>query len=127
MQRLLRKGMAFVDGDARYFVRGVTYGPFRPASGVDPFPSPPVADDDFRHMRELGVNTVRVYHVPPPWLMELAAERDLRMLVGIPWPSHLRFLDSSSSRAEIRRTIRESALALRSAPNLLGILIGNEI
>jgi O-antigen biosynthesis protein len=127
MRRLLRKGMAFVDGDARYFVRGVTYGPFRPASGVDPFPSPEVAQGDFRRMRELGVNTIRVYHVPPPWLSELAAEWDLRLLVGIPWAWHLRFLDSAAHRAEIHRTIREGALALRSAPNLLGILIGNEI
>ncbi len=127
MRRLLRKGMAFVDGDARYFVRGVTYGPFRPASGVDPFPSPETAEADFRQMRELGVNTIRTYHVPPPWLAELAAERELRMLVGIPWPWHLRFLDSSTNRAEIRRTIREGALALHAAPNLLGILIANEI
>ncbi len=127
MQRLSCKGMAFVDGSARYFVRGVTYGPFRPASGADPFPAPSVAAGDFRHMRELGVNTVRVYHVPPPWLLELAAEWGLRLLVGVPWPSHLRFLDSSASRAEIRRTLREAALALRSAPNLLGVLVGNEI
>jgi O-antigen biosynthesis protein len=127
VRRLLRKGMAFMDGGARFFVRGVSYGPFRPAVGTDPFPAPEIAARDFLQMRELGVNAIRVYHVPPPWLCDLAAQLGLRILVGIPWAQHLRFLDSAETRATIRRTIREGAASLRDVPNLLGLLLGNEI
>ncbi|MGF2075338.1 hypothetical protein, partial [Enterococcus casseliflavus] len=63
----------FVDGE-KFFVKGVTYGPFKPASHGAPFPERPVMERDFARMRELGANTLRTFTVPPRWLLDLAGQ-----------------------------------------------------
>ena len=55
---------------------------------------------DFREMKNLGANVVRVYYVPPPWVLDLALEHGLRLLIDIPWPKHLCFLESEETRRE---------------------------
>ena len=76
-----RAGRAVVDGK---FIRrrgersrlfGFTYGPFRPQSGGEPFPSTEQARRDFAKMAALGANAIRTYHVPPAWLLETAGEQ----------------------------------------------------
>jgi GT2 family glycosyltransferase len=119
--------MFFMDGQRKLFVRGVSYGPFRPGATGEPFPDKDVVERDFAQLRALGANTLRIYHPPSPAMCELAAEFGLRLLVGIPWPQHLRFLDSRASREQIRREVVRTASALRTVPNLLGLLLGNEI
>jgi glycosyltransferase involved in cell wall biosynthesis len=119
--------MFFVEGPRKFCVRGVSYGPFRPNRMGDPFPEKEILERDFALLRELGANTLRVYHVPPPNVRELAASFELRLLVGVPWQQHIRFLDSREERADVRRRMREAAQALRSSQNLLALLIGNEI
>ena len=119
--------MFFVEGDRKFFARGVSYGPFSPSLG-EPFPDKALVEADFTRIRALGGNTIRVYHVPPDWLIGLAQEFGLRLLVGIPWAQHLRFLDSRSERREIQRRMRDAAHSLRHWPGgLLGFLVGNEI
>ena len=48
-------------------------------------------------------------------------------MVGIPWAQHIRFLDDRSMRDEIRTRVRDAATSLRSTPNLLSLMIGNEL
>src|SRR5689334_2081911 len=55
-----------VNGE-RFWVKGVTYGTFRPNEDGEPFPSRAQVRDDFLRMREVGVNTVRLYTTPPDW------------------------------------------------------------
>jgi glycosyltransferase involved in cell wall biosynthesis len=119
--------MFFVAGDRKFFARGVSYGPFPPNQLGEPFPEKAWVERDFALMQELGANTIRVYHVPPGWLCESAAHFGLRLLVGIPWGQHVRFLDSRSDRDEIRRRVREGVRSLCHAPNVLAFLVGNEI
>ena len=116
----------FVDGE-KFFVKGVTYGPFKPASHGAPFPERPVMERDFTLMRELGANTLRTFTVPPRWLLDLAGEYGLRVIVGIPWAEHLAFLDSSRLKSDIRRTIAEGAASCRGHAAVLACLVGNEI
>jgi glycosyltransferase involved in cell wall biosynthesis len=119
--------MFFVEGDRKFFARGVSYGPVPPTLG-EPFPEKPLVESDFAQIRALGANTIRVYHLPPDWLIGLAQEFGLRLLVGIPWAQHLRFLDLRSDRREIQRRVRDAAHALRHWPEaVLGLLVGNEI
>ncbi len=127
MKRLRQSGMFFFEGDRKFLVRGVSYGPFKPNPLGENFPDKEVVERDFESLRRLGANTVRVYDVPPTWITELAAAFDLRVLVGVPWEQHVRFLDSAHTRGEIRRRIRDAAQNLRGAANLMGILVGNEI
>jgi glycosyltransferase involved in cell wall biosynthesis len=114
-------------GAGKFFVRGVSYGPFRPNEFGEPFPEKQVVERDLALLRELGANALRVYHVPPGWLCELARTHGMRLLVGVPWPQHVRFLDSGRDSRAIRDAVREAAQGLREVPNLLALLIGNEI
>jgi GT2 family glycosyltransferase len=116
----------FVDGE-KFFVKGVTYGPFAPASHGAPFPERPVMKRDFALMREVGANTLRTFTVPPRWLLDLAGEYGLRVIVGIPWAEHVAFLDSPHLAREIRRTIAEGAKSCRGHMAVLACLVGNEI
>ena len=71
---------------------------------------------------------VRTYVVPPPWVVEQAAGAGLRLLVGIPWPSHLAFLDSREMTQEIRNTIRDAVTAMRGLDDgIFAFNLGNEI
>src|SRR5882724_2075373 len=93
-------GKAFARGDQRLRVQGVTYGPFAPNTGGEQFPVPERVADDFERMRDAGVNALRTYHVPPGWLLDLADESGLLLLIDVPWRKHLCFLDSAAARAE---------------------------
>lgn len=53
---------------ARFRARGITYGPFRPDEEETHFPVAEQVRDDFAAMTEVGINSVRVYHPPPPYL-----------------------------------------------------------
>ena len=90
--------VTFRRGDEIFRVQGVTYGPFAPAEDGTQFPSAKRVGDDFRQMGLAGINTIRVYHPPPHWLLESAEEHGLSLLIDIPWSKHLCFL--SSHRAQ---------------------------
>ena len=79
--------------DEKFWIRGVTYGTFRPDSSGKQFPPKEVVERDFRAIADAGLNAVRVYAAPPPWLMDVAAAYDLRVMIGLPWEQHITFLD----------------------------------
>lgn len=125
--RIRTRGMFLLEGEEKFFVRGVSYGPFRPNRMGDFLPEKEAVERDFQIIRELGANAIRVYHVPPAGFRDLAAAFDLKLLVGVPWAQHIRFLDTREDRQEVRRRVREAAISMRGATNLLALLIGNEI
>src|SRR5690349_13998996 len=94
MDRLAARGKFLFEGERKFHARGVSYGPFTPNSRGERYPEPERAAQDFALIRELGANVVRTYVAPPLWMFELAARHDLRLMVGIPWPFHMAFLDS---------------------------------
>ncbi len=121
------KGKFFFSGGKKHFVRGVTYGPFAPAPHGTQFPEPAMAARDFVLMAEMGINTVRVFTVPPVWLLDAAAANGLKVLVGIPWAQHVTFLDSAAVQGEARRTILAGVRACERHPAVFAYVIGNEI
>ncbi|WP_414583093.1 glycosyltransferase [Scytonema sp. PCC 10023] len=121
------KGKFFFLGDQKFFLKGVSYGPFSTGTHGQPFPEKPVVEKDFAMMAELGANCLRIYTVPPSWLLDLAATYGLRMLIGIPWSQHIAFLDSSAVQAEIRNCIATGVKACRNHPGVFAYLVGNEI
>src|SRR5690349_23124542 len=92
--RVTVDGKFFRLGEAKFHLKGVSYGPFAPDAATGTFAPREQTARDFAQIRELGANLVRVYHVPPAWLLDLAQEHGLKLLVDIPWNSHLCFLDS---------------------------------
>jgi GT2 family glycosyltransferase len=114
-------------GDEKLWVRGVTYGTFRPGADGTPYPVRSVVERDFAAMAANGFNTVRVYTVPPRWLLDVAASRALRVMVGVPWEQHVTFLDDRRQVRDIERRVRAGAREVAGHPALLCLAIGNEI
>ncbi|CAA9420174.1 GT2_Glycos_transf_2 / GT2_Glyco_tranf_2_3 / GH2 / GT27 / GT2_Glyco_tranf_2_2 [uncultured Leptolyngbya sp.] len=121
------QGKFFFLGEKKFFLKGVSYGPFSPATHGAPFPERQVVEKDFGLIAELGANCLRTYHIPPDWLLDLAAAYGLRMLIGIPWAQHVCFLDSPSLQQEIRQAIAHGVKACRSHPAAFAYVVGNEI
>jgi GT2 family glycosyltransferase len=114
-------------GDEKFWIRGVTYGTFRPdAKGVQ-FPTHDIVADDFRTMAEVGLNSIRVYTPPPLWLMDTAAAFGLRVMVGLPWEQHIVFLDDRHRVERIMSDLRTNVQRLAAHPALLCYAVGNEI
>jgi glycosyltransferase involved in cell wall biosynthesis len=71
---------------------------------------------------------IRLYVPPPPWMVEEAQKAGLRMMLGIPWPFHMAFLDSADMMREIRDAIRKTVLDTRQfGETIAAYSIGNEI
>ena len=113
-------------GDEKLWIKGVTYGTFRPGPGGD-YPEGARLDADFAAMAAAGVNAVRVYTVPPRRLLDAAQAHGLRVLVGLPWEQHVAFLDEAGRAGAIEARVREGVRACAGHPAVLGYAIGNEI
>src|SRR5947207_13823113 len=127
--RLLRPhvgGKFIYRGDEKLYLRGVTYGTFGPA-GPEEYGDELRVERDFKAMAASGINTVRVYTVPPPWLLDAAQRNGLLVLVGLPWEQHVAFLDDRGRASSIEDRVREGVRACAGHPAVLGYTIGNEI
>jgi O-antigen biosynthesis protein len=111
----------------KHFVKGVTYGPFAPGSHGAQFPVFSMVERDFALMRTAGINTVRVFTVPPLWLLDVAQRHRLKVLVGLPWSQHVAFLDSDEVQAGIRSAIVAGVRACGRHEAVFAYLVGNEI
>jgi GT2 family glycosyltransferase len=121
------EGKTFVRDGKPFRFKGVTYGPFAPDVDGQPFPVPARVADDFVLMRAAGLNSIRTYHAPPGWLLRLAGEHDLTVLVDVPWPKHLCFLDSAQAQAQARRLVRQAVKQGCDLSCSLAYSIANEI
>ena len=127
MRRPEVRGKFLFVGEEKFWIRGVTYGTFRPdASGVQ-FPPPDVVARDFRAIADAGLNAIRVYTTPPLWLMHAAAACGLRVMIGLPWEQHITFLDERTRAEGIVGEMRNSVRRLARHPALLCYAVGNEI
>ncbi len=126
-RRVRVDGKFFRLGDEKFWVKGVTYGPFLAGPAGVPLPDSPQLDADFRQIRELGANTVRVYHAPPRSVLDVALAHSLKIFVDIPWSKHRCFLDSRVDRESGRRAVREAARSSRGHAGLFALSVANEI
>ncbi len=115
------------DGEDKFFIKGVTYGPFAPDAEGFFVGTPARARLDFELMQEMGANLLRIYHVPPRWFLDLAQEFRLRVLISIPWAEHVEFLNHSGMRSKIIDTIRTAVATHKGHEAIFGYLVGNEI
>src|SRR5579862_4831967 len=83
----------FYRGGEKLWVRGVTYGTFRPAEDGTDYPTRDRVAEDFGLMKAAGINTVRIYTVPPKYLLDEAERAGLSVIVGLAWTQHVCFLD----------------------------------
>ncbi len=125
--RVTVDGKFFRAGPDKFHVKGVVYGPFVPDAQGATLGLPEQARRDLEQIAALGANTVRVYHVPPRWFLDLAAEHALRLFIDIPWAKHLCFLDQEELQAEARRAVRDAVTACAGHPAVFAYSLVNEI
>ena len=121
------KGSSIYVGDEKFYIRGVTYGPFRPDEQGCEYKDPQTVDSDFAQMAASGINAVRTYTVPPRWLLDVALKHNLRVMIGLPWEEHITFLDDKKLAKDIERRVREGVKACAGHAAVLCFTIGNEI
>jgi O-antigen biosynthesis protein len=126
-QRPRARGKFLSVGGEKLWVKGVTYGTFRPSDAGDHFTSPVQVRRDFAAMASVGINAVRTYTPPPPWLLDEAAENGLHVLVGLPWEQHVTFLDERARVKSITERVRRAVETARGHPAVLAYAVGNEI
>lgn len=125
--RITVHGKFLYEGDTKFWIRGVTYGTFCPAEDDTPFPVRERVQQDFSMMAAQGINSVRTYVAPPTWLLDLAHQYGLRIMVGLAWEQHVTFLDDRKLVKTIEDRIRQGIRACAGHPAVLCFSIGNEI
>ena len=114
-------------GEEKFYVRGVTYGPFRPARDGSAYPDPKIVERDFAQIAASGMNAVRTYDVPPRWLLDLAERQGLRVMVGLQVEQRASFLDDKEVSGEIKELVRAKVRACAGHPAVFTYVIANEI
>ena len=120
-------GKFFRRDAAKFYPKGIAYGPFAPDAAGETFASPEQTARDFALIRELGANLVRVYHVPSRWLLDLAAANDLLVMVDIPWGKHLVFLEDAGRHEAARESVRQAVSTCAFHPAVFAFSVANEI
>jgi GT2 family glycosyltransferase len=111
----------------KFYVRGVTYGTFRPNGQGDEFHDAAKVQRDFALMAANGFNAVRTYTVPPRWMLDLAQEAGLRVMIGLPWEQHIDFLADSTRPRAIAERVRTAVAGCAGHPAVLCYAVGNEV
>jgi len=114
-------------GTRRFLVKGVAYGTFAPDADGSQFPSSARIAQDFTLMAAAGINTVRTYTVPPVSVLDAATQHGLRVMVGLPWPQHIPFLDDAGLARRIRQDAAATVRRLAPHPATLLFAVANEI
>jgi len=121
------RGKFLVVGEQKLYIKGVTYGTFRPDQNGNQYPSPEVVEKDFALMAANNINAVRGYTVPPAWFLDLAQQYNLRVMVGLPEELYAKSLSDKAASREFEAKLRSNVRACAGHPALLCFSLGNEI
>ncbi len=121
------KGKFIYEGSDKFYIKGVTYGTFKPDDDGTQFPTADVVENDFLLMSQQGINTVRTYTVPPIYLLDNALRHNLKVMVGLPWEQHITFLDSKEGMTGILQRIKKAVSSCSNHSAILCFAVGNEI
>ena len=125
--RVTVDGKFFRLGESKFHVKGVTYGPFAPNTNGEHLPGEGQVAEDLSQMVELEANTLRVYHTPPKWFLDLVEECGLKVLVDVAWWKTGCFLDQLDTRNEARKAVRDAVKAVGDHPAVFAFSVVNEI
>ena len=116
-------------GSEKFYVKGVSYGAFRPNEKGSEYHDLEQIDHDFALMAANGINTVRVPHTtPPPYLLDIALKYGLRVIVGLSAEQYIGYLiDTEKEAPDFRTIVQERVRSVKGHPALLCFTIGNEI
>ena len=122
------RGKFLFVGDTKYWVKGVTYGAFRPDATGNEYHDHSKIDRDFAQMAASGINTVRIPHtMPPRALLDIARRHGLRVMVGLSAEQYAGFLIDKKDAPDVEALVREKVRIVAGHPAILCYAIGNEI
>ena len=126
--RLVAKGKFLFAGDDKFYVKGVTYGAFRPDDQRREYWDLQKIEADFAQMAANGLNAVRIPHtMPPRSLLDAALRHGLRVMVGLSAEQFVGYLIDRKQAPDIEEVVRTKVRAVSDHPALLCYAIGNEI
>ena len=103
----------YVD-DAKLFVRGVTYGAFRPDADGNEYHDLAQIERDFADMAANGFNAVRIPHtMPPRALLDIAQRHGLRVMVGLSAEQYVGYIMDGRGMREIAEMVRPKVRIVR--------------
>ena len=127
-ERVEIRGKFFYQGDRKYYVRGVTYGAFKPDNDGKEYTDIDQIDRDFAMMAANGINTVRIPHTTPPRiLLDIALKHRLKVMIGLSAEQYVGYWIDRKKSPDIMNIIREKVKSCADHPALLCIAIGNEV
>jgi glycosyltransferase involved in cell wall biosynthesis len=121
------KGKFIYRNDVKIYLKGVTYGTFKPLEDGSQFPEEDIIRRDLQMIAANGFNCIRTYTVPSKKLLDQAYEMDLMVMVGLPWEQHITFLDNDNLKIDILKRVSEAVLNCNAHPAIFCYAIGNEI
>jgi GT2 family glycosyltransferase len=114
--------------DRKLYVRGATYGAFRPDEEKREYQDLDVIERDFALMAEAGFNAVRIPHtMPPRHLLDIAHRHGLWVMVGLSAEQYVGYLADRVDAPDIDQLVREKVRTCAGHPALLCYALGNEI
>ncbi|KAK3813402.1 MAG: Glucanosyltransferase-domain-containing protein [Benniella sp.] len=131
---IMIKGTEFFDSltKEQFFIKGVAYQPRSPVpDAADPLSRPSDCRRDFGLMKELGLNTIRVYQVDPSQshdgCMKALEEAGIYLVLDLAAPNHSIIRSNPEYNTNIWGNVRATIDGFKDFSNVLGFFIGNEI
>ncbi|KAG0227678.1 Glucanosyltransferase-domain-containing protein [Mortierella sp. GBAus27b] len=128
------KGTKFFDSFTKeqFFIKGVAYQPRSDILGAfDPLSRPSECRRDVALMKDLGLNTIRVYQVDPAQnhndCMKALEDAGIYLILDLVANSHSIIRNSPEYDINVWNSIRATIDAFKSFSNVLGFFIGNEV
>jgi len=122
------KGKFIFKGNQKLYIRGVTYGAFRPDANGKEYQNFEKISSDFSMMSKNGINAVRIPHTTPPKiLLDIAHQHNLVVMIGLSAEQYIGYLIDRKKAPDIRKIIKDKLKECIGHPALLCIAIGNEI
>jgi len=126
--RLEVKGKFLFAGDEKFYVKGVSYGAFRPDDQRREYQDFLRIESDFGQMAANGFNAVRIPHTTPPRsLLDAALRQGLRVMVGLSAEQFVGYLIDRKEAPDVEEIVHSKVRAVSGHPALLCYAIGNEI
>src|SRR5437660_6583841 len=111
------RGKYLYDGTKKLWVRGVTYGAFRPDQGGREYQDIEAIERDFVQMAAAGFNAVRIPHtIPPVHLLDCAERNGLRVMVGLSAEQYAGYLADGKDVSQIQRFVKAKVAACGAHP-----------